>query len=862
MFSDTRASPSTTAAGTIITARISSKHTWKKRSPREPVSEIYQEQDSSIYGKSRGDIGDDSYDFNDNDDIHTENSSARDCDRIDVFIEHHRGRFSLSQLLFRRKRVIPIEIALGRKGSRVEDLRKCKKQKNDNIASSKEEKEGVLLSSRSSIDERNVDTEISSVLSTASTVSHRTITAHREVTRFKSHFPSSFSSGNLRSNGGLNISRAEGQLVSAKSFAANLSSIHEIDLSREQVSATQSQAPHEVEKDPRLASLWDFFLHHQQDILQFIATKDNLSTSRMGSQKNGVQHPNSIPFSYFNSDEVQSTSRSSRESVGSNEEKISSRPILQFSKLPDSETHVPVSAKSLSILKDTTEISNSEGKTDLGSSSGQFSHRSTISEANRMNEDPTTAIRYLKNLKRFKDTLRENKKRESEQLRRKARHSSKYHPFVRQIPMRPNQRFLLKKQMTVKKLISKTEQKSHKEMPDYLLEEQIDARPVRRVCTMLNLKDVIAVQVQRDQMLVREDQKASESMSERQMEHDQMGLITSTQDVKAPRDDVSIVSLEPLSEWSWTVVEEEGGMAEDEQEEKEEQGEEHDGLNEPESKQESTKIESLCIPPPIPKEARRTPIHSPTVSELFEQDRLSISRSISMEQIEEKSVTSKAYENSDTNESTIDESSSQLNMVSPQWLDPVSPVRYTHPRRAITPPANFNRRRTHHVGQYDIPKVNFSALGILSDTSSQTSTPKTASSTSSSQSSRRAVHFTHTVQFGKDKDGKKVINEYVILNSLGKGSYGKVNLGMNKQTEEMVAIKTINKALLSKTNRDSRGRPSSRAMGFIAPLQRELAILKKVNHPNIVNLIEFIDDPTNHKVRNLAYWLCSSRLFY
>lgn len=66
---------------------------------------------------------------------------------------------------------------------------------------------------------------------------------------------------------------------------------------------------------------------------------------------------------------------------------------------------------------------------------------------------------------------------------------------------------------------------------------------------------------------------------------------------------------------------------------------------------------------------------------------------------------------------------------------------------------------------------------------------------------------------------------YRIGKMLGKGAFGKVNLGMHKLTDSLVAIKSINKEYLEE----------ERSWRKVA---REVAILKKINHKNIVWLFE------------------------
>ena len=56
---------------------------------------------------------------------------------------------------------------------------------------------------------------------------------------------------------------------------------------------------------------------------------------------------------------------------------------------------------------------------------------------------------------------------------------------------------------------------------------------------------------------------------------------------------------------------------------------------------------------------------------------------------------------------------------------------------------------------------------------------------------------------------------------LGKGAFGKVNLGMHKLARKLVAIKSMNKQYL----KDERSKKK---------VMQEVAILKRTRHPNVV----------------------------
>lgn len=88
--------------------------------------------------------------------------------------------------------------------------------------------------------------------------------------------------------------------------------------------------------------------------------------------------------------------------------------------------------------------------------------------------------------------------------------------------------------------------------------------------------------------------------------------------------------------------------------------------------------------------------------------------------------------------------------------------------------------------------------------------------------------------------GNKLINDYEILDELGRGEHGKVKLGRDLKTGTKVAIKIVQR--YSKRRRLGKlGNPEDK-------VKIEVAILKKARHPNVVALLEVIDDPKRQKV--------------
>lgn len=99
------------------------------------------------------------------------------------------------------------------------------------------------------------------------------------------------------------------------------------------------------------------------------------------------------------------------------------------------------------------------------------------------------------------------------------------------------------------------------------------------------------------------------------------------------------------------------------------------------------------------------------------------------------------------------------------------------------------------------------------------------------------VKETHELIRSEDDDGNRMVNQYIREYRIGAGSYGKVVLYRNQDDGKHYAIKAFHKSHLLKL----RVAPSETAMSDVL---REVMIMKILSHPNIVNLIEVIDDPT------------------
>lgn len=88
---------------------------------------------------------------------------------------------------------------------------------------------------------------------------------------------------------------------------------------------------------------------------------------------------------------------------------------------------------------------------------------------------------------------------------------------------------------------------------------------------------------------------------------------------------------------------------------------------------------------------------------------------------------------------------------------------------------------------------------------------------------------------------RHVVNNYILLNQLGKGSYGEVRLCKERTSNELFAIKVMDKKVLQK-------KVIGKSSTSFDDVKREVAIMKKLKHENVVRLYEVMDDPRHNKL--------------
>ena len=79
------------------------------------------------------------------------------------------------------------------------------------------------------------------------------------------------------------------------------------------------------------------------------------------------------------------------------------------------------------------------------------------------------------------------------------------------------------------------------------------------------------------------------------------------------------------------------------------------------------------------------------------------------------------------------------------------------------------------------------------------------------------------------------IEKYVFKQTIGEGTFGKVKLGIIPETGEKYAIKILNKKAIYEKNE-------------LHLVQRELAIIKRFNHDNVIKVFNVIEDDKNYYI--------------
>ena len=103
--------------------------------------------------------------------------------------------------------------------------------------------------------------------------------------------------------------------------------------------------------------------------------------------------------------------------------------------------------------------------------------------------------------------------------------------------------------------------------------------------------------------------------------------------------------------------------------------------------------------------------------------------------------------------------------------------------------------------------------------------------------SKSAERLTNEVKIHKNKHQKQEkeykVGNYLIKNTLGSGTFGKVKLGIHIPSKKKVAVKILEKSKM--TEKDDQIR-----------LEREFEMLAQFNHPNLIMVTEIFESNNNY----------------
>ena len=154
----------------------------------------------------------------------------------------------------------------------------------------------------------------------------------------------------------------------------------------------------------------------------------------------------------------------------------------------------------------------------------------------------------------------------------------------------------------------------------------------------------------------------------------------------------------------------------------------------------------------------------------------------------------------------------------------------------------------------DPPEPVWSKAGRHKERKPSRDANSTLTASLTSYADKLPVQYTHNVATKDSDEGFTMINDYVILDDLGSGSFGKVMLGFHSKDERLVAIKAVSKGprlqnldLQAVTPDVLRLLPPGERQR-LQTIQSEIAVMKDLRHQNLVALHEVMDDPAENRL--------------
>ncbi|EDW63206.2 calcium/calmodulin-dependent protein kinase kinase 1 isoform X1 [Drosophila virilis] len=113
----------------------------------------------------------------------------------------------------------------------------------------------------------------------------------------------------------------------------------------------------------------------------------------------------------------------------------------------------------------------------------------------------------------------------------------------------------------------------------------------------------------------------------------------------------------------------------------------------------------------------------------------------------------------------------------------------------------------------------------------------------SPRSVRRRPPLRESRRISIEKSGSFLqLNQYKLMDQIGQGSYGLVKLAYSEEDSTHYAMKILSKKRLLRQAAFMRRNPKQ-TTSPLDRVYREIAVLKKLDHPNVVKLVEVLDDP-------------------
>ncbi|KAI3434951.1 hypothetical protein D9Q98_003005 [Chlorella vulgaris] len=96
--------------------------------------------------------------------------------------------------------------------------------------------------------------------------------------------------------------------------------------------------------------------------------------------------------------------------------------------------------------------------------------------------------------------------------------------------------------------------------------------------------------------------------------------------------------------------------------------------------------------------------------------------------------------------------------------------------------------------------------------------------------------------------GVTFVNQYMVIKFLGRGSSGRVFLCMSLEDYRLYAVKIVKKDQAGQRSKASRSGQGKKSRHPAQDLRREIAVMRRALHPNVVALREVVDDDSSSKM--------------